>query len=389
MSIKFVPAQQAIFGEPGIPPRLSEAKFSWRANGLPALELSGVTSPPAPTAVACFPPSVLSRTRPLPSRNLTVPPALRANLARSAQDFLEELVLQLVANFQESTGARSLCLAGGVFLNVLLVRALETRGPFDHVYVQPVAGECRHRRSAQPIFSRKKITRYRSGRGPLPSLAVGVHSSSQEIKAVLDNCKIAYRYLSGEDQTLEETAALLHRDKIVAWCQGRSEFGHRALGNRSLLASPFSEYVIENVNQFIKHREGFSPVCPLRAHRTRFRVLRRLKPNCLTMSSACHAAGNRSPASNVSRFTARKCAFTRSTSEPTRSSGSSSTNSANPLLPLSWSTPRSIFLASPSSPTPVAPSAVSTAPASTPSPSAPSSSSNNFGRASRPPRVSS
>jgi carbamoyltransferase len=45
----------------------------------------------------------------------------------------------------------------------------------------------------------------------------------------------------------------------VAWCQGRSEFGHRALGNRSLLASPFSEYVVENVNQFIKHREGFHP----------------------------------------------------------------------------------------------------------------------------------
>ena len=52
---------------------------------------------------------------------------------------------------------------------------------------------------------------------------------------------------------------LLLRDKIVAWCQGRSEFGHRALGNRSLLASPFSEYVVENVNQFIKHREGFHP----------------------------------------------------------------------------------------------------------------------------------
>ena len=58
---------------------------------------------------------------------------------------------------------------------------------------------------------------------------------------------------------MDEAVQLLLRDKIVAWCQGRSEFGHRALGNRSLLASPFSEYVVENVNQFIKHREGFHP----------------------------------------------------------------------------------------------------------------------------------
>ena len=45
----------------------------------------------------------------------------------------------------------------------------------------------------------------------------------------------------------------------MAWYQGRTEFGHRALGNRSILASPFSEYVIENVNQYIKHREDFHP----------------------------------------------------------------------------------------------------------------------------------
>jgi carbamoyltransferase len=113
---------------------------------------------------------------------------------------------------------------------------------------------------------------------------VGVNSSSQEIKAVLDNCQIAYRYLSGEDQTAEETAALLHRDKIVAWCQGRSEFGHRALGNRSLLASPFSEYVIENVNQFIKHREGFHPFA-LSVPAERASEYFDASLNCLTMSS--------------------------------------------------------------------------------------------------------
>ena len=279
-------------GEPEFLPAFRKL-FSSRPSGLPALnrryfaagsDRRGVFSPQ------------FYRELGLSSRNLALSPALRANLARSAQDFLEEIVLQLAANFHQSTGVRSLCLAGGVFLNVLLVRALETRGPFDHVYVQPVAGNAGTALGAA-YLSRKKLTGH-AGRGPLPSLAVGVNSSSQEIKAVLDNCKIAYRYLSGEDQTVDETASLLHRDKIVAWCQGRSEFGHRALGNRSLLASPFSEYVVENVNQFIKHREGFHPFA-LSVPAERASEYFDASPNCLTMSSL---AALTKPVAGLERF---------------------------------------------------------------------------------------
>jgi carbamoyltransferase len=267
--------------------------FSWRANGLPSLNRRYFVTGPDRHGV--FSPSFY-RELGFSSRNLPPTPALRANLARSAQDFLEEIVLQLAANFQQATGTRTLCLAGGVFLNVLLVRALETRGTFDQIYIQPVAGNAGTALGAA-YLSRKKITG-RSGRGPLPSLAVGVHSSSQEIKAVLDNCKIVYRYLSGEDQTVEETASLLHRDKIVAWCQGPSEFGHRALGNRSLLASPFSEYVIENVNQFIKHREGFHPFA-LSVPAERASEYFDASPNCLTMSSL---ASLTKPVAGLERF---------------------------------------------------------------------------------------
>ncbi len=265
-------------GEPEFLPAFRKL-FSWRPDGLPVLnrryyaagpDRHGIFSPP------------FFRELGLSSRNLSLTPSLRANLARSAQDYLEELVLQLVSNFKQQTGARDLCLAGGVFLNVLLVYALETRGPFDRVYVQPVAGNA-GTALGSAYLSRKKLTGG-SGRGPLPSLAVGVHSNSHEIKAVLDNCKIPYRYLSGEEQTIEETSALLQRDKIVAWCQGRSEFGHRALGSRSLLASPFSEYVIENVNQFIKHREEFHPFA-LSVPAERASEYFDASPNCFTMSS--------------------------------------------------------------------------------------------------------
>jgi carbamoyltransferase len=228
--------------------------FTWKSDGVPALNRRYFA--PGPEHNGTFAPRFY-RELGLSSRAHATNPVVRANLARSAQDCLEEIVLQLAENFQLQTGTRSLCLAGGIFLNVLLVRALESRSTFNHVYVQPVSGNAGTALGAA-YLSRKKIKGY-SGRAPLPSLALGMQASSQEIKTVLDNCKISYRYLSSDDQSVEEAAQLLLRDKIVAWCQGRSEFGHRALGNRSLLASPFSEYVVDNVNQFIKHREGFHP----------------------------------------------------------------------------------------------------------------------------------
>jgi carbamoyltransferase len=228
--------------------------FSWKSNA--AVALNRRYFAPGPDRRGVFAPRFY-RELGLSSRDHSPTPVVRANLARSAQDFLEELVLQLAASFHQHTGARNLCLAGGVFQNAFLVRALETRGPFEQVYVQPVPDNAGTALGAA-YLARKKILGF-SGRAPLSSLALGMQASSDEIKAVLDNCKISYRYFSGEDQTIEEAVQLLLRDKIVAWCQGRSEFGHRALGNRSLLASPFSEYVVENVNQFIKHREGFHP----------------------------------------------------------------------------------------------------------------------------------
>jgi carbamoyltransferase len=265
-------------GEPEYLPAFRKL-FSWKASGLPALNRRYFASGPDHRGI--FAPQFY-RELGLSSRGGAPNPVVRANLARSAQDYLEELVLQLAANFQQQAGTQALCLAGGIFLNVLLVRALETRSAFDPVYVQPVSGNAGTALGAA-YLSRKKI-QGRSGRAPLASLALGMHATSQEMKAVLDNCKISYRYLPGEEQTVEEAVGLLLRDKIVAWCQGRTEFGHRALGNRSLLASPFSEYVVENVNQFIKHREGFHPFA-LSVPAERAADYFDASPNCRFMAS--------------------------------------------------------------------------------------------------------
>ena len=267
--------------------------FTWKPNG--ALVLNRRYYAPGPDHQGVFAPQFY-RELGLSSRGNFLTPATRANIARSLQDFVEEVVLQLASTFREATGATSLCLAGGLFLNVFLVRALEARGAFEHVYVQPVSGNAGTALGAA-YLSRKKVTGH-SGRAPLSTLALGMRADSQEIKTVLDNCKIAYRYLSGEDETVTESANLLIRDKIVAWCQGRSEFGHRALGHRSLLASPFSEYIIENVNQYIKPREEFHPFAlsiPAECAADYFDA----PPNCRFMASL---ATLKNPVAGLERF---------------------------------------------------------------------------------------
>ena len=268
--------------------------FTWNSKGLPALDRRYFTHGPDGSGV--FSPR-LHRELGLPRSAAPAERSVRAALARSAQEALEEFVLRLSEGFRESTRADSLCLAGGVFQNVLLVRALEQRSSFRNVYVQPVAGNAGTSLGAG-FLARKKATG-RSGRAPLETLALGPEPTSNEIKSVLDNCKIVYRYSNSEDELLAETSGQLEYGKIVGWCQGRTEFGHRALGNRSLLASPFNEYVLDNVNQFIKHREEFHPFA-LSVPAERSHEFFDCGPNCRFMASL---GDLKSPISDLQRFT--------------------------------------------------------------------------------------
>src|SRR2546429_5803546 len=239
-------------GKPDFAPAFRKI-FQWNGAGLPVLNTRylGREREEATSFTEEF-----FRDSKLDPQAVASDPQLRASLARSVRDVLEEIVLAIAERYRKRHSVDSLGVAGGLFLNVFLVRALETRSGFRQVHVQPAAGN-----SGTPLgaalLARKKLG-YRA-RQPLPHLYLGPAFSSSEIKAVLDNCKIIYKYPASEEQLYAEAANVLSRDKIVAWFQGRTEFGHRALGNRSILASPFSEYVIENVNHYIKHREDFHP----------------------------------------------------------------------------------------------------------------------------------
>src|SRR5262249_20779210 len=80
-----------------------------------------------------------------------------------------------------------------------------------------------------------------------------------EIRDVLENCKARYSMPTPEARKPDAVLQLLYSGKIIGWFQGAAEFGPRALGNRSLIASPWAEYVRENLNDYIKHREWYRP----------------------------------------------------------------------------------------------------------------------------------
>ncbi|MCL6481189.1 MAG: carbamoyltransferase [Firmicutes bacterium] len=183
--------------------------------------------------------------------------AHRSRIAASLQQACSELVLALAEAACRHTGIRQLCLAGGFFLNTALVADLQERFGAEAVFVQPAAG------NEGTAVGAAWLHFYSSGhrsRAPAPaSLALGPDFTSEEAKRALDNCKARYRWLDTEAEKLEQTIRLLQAGKIVAWCQGRAEFGPRALGHRSLLASPWAPYIKENLNEYIKHREAFRP----------------------------------------------------------------------------------------------------------------------------------
>ena len=176
-----------------------------------------------------------------------IPQATRANLAASLQAAVNETVASMLGE------ATNVCIAGGLALNTLLVRSLEQT--FPNVFVQPVAGNAGTALGAalhawHEVYQESTRVQFRT-------LCLGPSYTPIEVKQVLENCKLRFRYLLTEGELIEQAIRVLNDSKIVAWMHGRMEFGPRALGNRSILASPLNPYSTENLNVFIKHRESF------------------------------------------------------------------------------------------------------------------------------------
>ena len=181
-----------------------------------------------------------------------IPVASAAAIARGLQKTVEETALAMAGE------GENLCLAGGMFLNALLVEFLERSGRWKNVYVQPAAGNAGTAIGAvYHVWHQVRRHPRRAGLDGSQSLLLGSSYGPEEIKQVLENCKLRFKFLRSQDEMLETAVHMLGEHKILAWMHGRMEFGPRALGNRSILASPLDAYSTENLNVFIKHREPF------------------------------------------------------------------------------------------------------------------------------------
>ena len=181
----------------------------------------------------------------------------RRNIASSMEKACETVLTEWLESLRSRTGIKNLCLAGGLFLNPLLVAAIEKQSGFEEIFVQPAAGNEGTALGAAWLAWHEKAGGAKVA--PMKSLYWGPAFSNAEIKQVLDNCKAPYRWFDSEERQIEEAVQLLNAGKILAWFHGAAEFGPRALGHRSLFASPWAEYVQENLNDFVKHRESFRP----------------------------------------------------------------------------------------------------------------------------------
>ncbi len=178
-----------------------------------------------------------------------------ADLAASVQRRLEEVILDLARWLHRRTGQSLLTMAGGVALNCVANSRLWREGPFERVWVQPAAGDSGTALGAALWLS------HRLGDRPAPmrTAALGRQWSEHELAEWLGRAAVSYER---PPDIAEAVAELLAEDAIVAWFQGPSEYGPRALGHRSLLADPRRAQNLERLND-VKGREQFRPVAPM------------------------------------------------------------------------------------------------------------------------------
>lgn len=201
------------------------------------------------------------------------------DVASSLQVVLEEASLRLAGWLQRRTGERNLCLAGGVALNCVMNSRIARESAFERVWVQPAAGDAgtslgaalavwagqasdQAHGGAASFASGTPTARTEdaaTGRWQMETAYLGPSFDDGQIQAVLDHAGLTY---SRPDDLPAAVAGLLAQGKVVGWFQGRMEYGPRALGARSILASPTDAAMMQRLN-FLKDREDFRPVAPV------------------------------------------------------------------------------------------------------------------------------
>ena len=186
------------------------------------------------------------------------------NLASSLQARLEEVYLGMLRKLAAKTGAKAVCLSGGVAFNCVANGKIFDETPFEKVYVHPAAGDAGLAVGAAYHVWHQTLGKPRSfvmdhaywGPGYTQAEIRGAVQASAISRGGFTICEL------DEDELMRRTASIIADGKILGWYQGRAEWGPRALGNRSIVADPRRPEMKEILNQRIKHREIFRPFAP-------------------------------------------------------------------------------------------------------------------------------
>jgi carbamoyltransferase len=186
------------------------------------------------------------------------------DLARSIQEVTEEAMLRLARTLQKETGAKNLCLAGGVALNCVGNGRILRESPFERLWIQPSAGDAGgaigaaltawHQLEGNPRNADEK-------NDTMQGAFLGPQYSNDDAERFLRDKAAPYRRLS-DDQLFPLLAQELEAGKVVGWFQGRMEFGPRALGARSIIGDARNPKMQSVMNLKIKFRESFRPFAP-------------------------------------------------------------------------------------------------------------------------------
>ena len=192
------------------------------------------------------------------------------DLAASVQAVTEEAVLRMTRALRAQTGMKNLCLAGGVALNCVANGKVLRDGAFEHIWVQPAAGDAGGALGAALAAQHLTLDQPRArsdGRDSMRGSYLGPVFAQADIEQRLTAAGAHFEVLDEAGLT-DTTAGLLASEHVVGWFQGRMEFGPRALGGRSILGDPRSPRMQSVLNLKIKYRESFRPFAPsvLREH---------------------------------------------------------------------------------------------------------------------------
>jgi len=181
------------------------------------------------------------------------------DIAASLQAIYEAASFHILNHFHKKTGMENLALSGGCIQNSLANGKIYERTGFKHVYIPPAAGDAGGAIGSAFYLWNNSLCKPRAF--TMDSAYWGPEFGRQEIRSILGEKNISYQEVSDAD-LYKRIAGDIARGKIIGWFQGRSEWGPRALGNRSILADPRKKEIKEILNARVKKREWFRPFAP-------------------------------------------------------------------------------------------------------------------------------